>query len=500
MGTYGGYVGPRKISADKIKDFEEAVSKLLYYGGMMHVRQVNMYGKQIMLLDPVKIVEGENLHFHYNYFEDASWETAGYNRELDGMYSNKIGSAEFNDVITAVYCLYEHFDEGIGYAEMNGDIVDSGFYVGWINNILSTQFSLEKRLHIWELAEAYAYEMLDYDPPITYEEVMDMVPCSISQYAGGTELLDLIFVTNGTGDLIDGEVVSGTYPADVLACKRVVKDILRKNGKEEGYRKILSLLDKSFLERKSENDSMLKLLAESSLQLPARVIVYLLCEQLEKPFWEEWKQLKEHVYDDQQMKKYISPELEKVRKEGREQPIEPRTTSEFLRQDGWSAFIDTPNELKGKPKYYLCDADRLFWWDGSDEVKIDERTEQWLLDIKNQYKSILESISDKCDTREFNKQVIELLYDVNLRYERVFAFYDMFYEFIENGNVREYRAAIELLCKLHEDNAESGEIIKTLRWWDVGSKSVKCNEGRMNIKRYLSVLANKQLRRKYLGF
>ena len=76
----------------------------------------------------------------------------------------------------------------------------------------------------------------------------------------------------------------------------------------------------------------------------------------------------------------------------------------------------------------------------------------------------------------------------------------MFYDFIANGNKKEYRAAIELLKKLHEDNAASGAIIEKLRNWDMGSKSVKCNSGRMNMKRYLSLLANAKLRMEYLGF
>ena len=52
----------------------------------------------------------------------------------------------------------------------------------------------------------------------------------------------------------------------------------------------------------------------------------------------------------------------------------------------------------------------------------------------------------------------------------------------------------------YDNNAASGAIIEKLRNWDMDSKSVKCNSGRMNMKRYLSLLANTKLRMEYLGF
>ena len=122
------------------------------------------------------------------------------------------------------------------------------------------------------------------------------------------------------------------------------------------------------------------------------------------------------------------------------------------------------------------------------------------MDIKEKFFTVLETISIECDTQKFVRHLIELLYDVNARYARIYAFQEMFYEFIEHGSKREYRAAIELLRILYEENAESGKIIVMLKGWSYGNKNVRCNEGRMNIKRYLSVLANRQLRMKYLGF
>ena len=49
-----------------------------------------------------------------------------------------------------------------------------------------------------------------------------------------------------------------------------------------------------------------------------------------------------------------------------------------LRQHGFFAFYKTPEELQEKPNYYLSDADRLYWRDGTDEVRITEETDKGL--------------------------------------------------------------------------------------------------------------------------
>ena len=500
MGTFGRYTGPEKISADKIEEFSQAVSKLLYYGGMMYLRHVNIYGKEIMLVEPVTITTGEDVDFYYNFFEDAGWENAGYIYGKQHFYSNKIGSAEFDDVVTAVHCLYELYDEEIGLTVINGEIVQSYGYTGWINHLLGTEFSIQKRFRLWNHAEHHALARKDYDTPFSWGDLMDLLPKNLMRFCGGTELSDLLYIINGTTTLTENEVIPGTYPDDVLSCKKMIRDIIAKLGADESYQAILALVKKTATERRNEKETVMRPLADISLELPARVIIYLTCEQLEKQFWSEWKDLKDNVYYDEMMKKYASDEVGNFRIAGQTRPVVPMSTSVFLRQDGPFTFWDTPEELKDKPRYYVSDADRLYWWDGSDEVRIDENTEQWLADMGEQFQSIMETLSGECDAQEFVKHIIETLYDVEKRYKRVFAFQDMFYEFIANGSKKEYRAAIELLCTLYEDNKESGKIIEKVGDWYIANKSVKCNEGRMCIKRYLSLLANKQLRMKYMNF
>lgn len=144
MGTFGRYTGSMNISDKKKKKFTKNLLKLLNYGDMMHLDKVCMYGKEILLIKPVEPDrEGEG-NFHFNYFEDDAWESAGYRSGSTAFFSGKIGWKEFCDVVTAVHVLYELYDDDIGYAEINGEIVEASPYVGWINHVLGTDFSLKK--------------------------------------------------------------------------------------------------------------------------------------------------------------------------------------------------------------------------------------------------------------------------------------------------------------------------------------------------------------------
>ena len=53
-----------------------------------------------------------------------------------------------------------------------------------------------------------------------------------------------------------------------------------------------------------------------------------------------------------------------------------------------------------------------------------------------------------------------------------------------------------------EKNKEIGRVYQKYgnKEWCILSKNLKCNRGRMEIKRIIGVMANKELRKKYFGF
>ncbi len=503
MGTYGEYTGRMIIPEGKKEEFAKWVVKLLNYGGMMQFEQISMYGHDMALLKPLELYPGGKVEFYFNYFEDDVWEDAGFNADTGYFYSNKIGGAEFNDVVTAVHFLYEVCDEDYGFADINGSVVNESRYVGWINHMLGTNFSMKKRYSLWDNAERFALERVeDYEEPLTVDDVMDFIPLEGRYAAGGIEFSDLMYITDGTKTLTIDEIVPGTYPDDIYQCKKALEVFFEKEKNEKAVDKVWELIKLDRDARKNIQDTDLADIAEMSLILPARVIVYLTAELKELRFWEFWKDIRKFVYHDCIMKKYVSDELEQKRRKAIEMPVAPVRTSEFLCQDGYFAFYNTPKELKGKPNYYISDDDRLYWWDGSDEVRISEHMDKWLKELAQQHKELQAKLSgEEGKQNDFLSVFLSLLVEIDSYYKRIYPFQSMFYEFLQNSGRDEYQAALELLRKISDDNKENGKIIeKASIDWSITSRNVTQNIGRLKLKRYLSVMANKDLRKKYFGF
>lgn len=502
MGTFGGYTGSMDIPDEKKDEFARQTAKLLHYGGMMQFERVSMYGHDMGLLKPIELYPGGKVYFHFNYFEDDGWETAVFDADQAYFCSAKIGGQEFCDVVTAVHFLYEVSDDAFGFAEINGEIVNDSGYVGWINHLLGTGFSMKKRFRIWENMEQYALGRVgEYKEPVKVD-ALEFIPAGMRYQAGGTELSDLLYIAHGTGTLTETEIEAGTYPADIYGCKKALEVFFESNPGEDAVSRIWELLGKNREERKKTEGTELGDIGRFSLILPARVMVYLTAELKNQGFWEQWKEIYKAVYHDERMKNYASKALEKERKGLVETPVPPVRTSAFLRQDGYFTFYDTPEELRGKPDYYISDDDRLYWWDGTDEVILSEEMDGWLKELAIRHKKIAAELNEYIgDSDGLLKEFLTLLVKMDQDYKRIFPFQSMFYEFLQNGCKVEYRAAVKLLKRLSDENREEAKIIgKVKNGWDITSRNVTHNIGRLRLKRYLSVMANRALRQKYFEF
>lgn len=185
-----------------------------------------------------------------------------------------------------------------------------------------------------------------------------------------------------------------------------------------------------------------------------------------------------------------------------EAPISLVRTSEFLLQDECFMFYDTPEELKGKPNYYISNDDRLYWWDGTDEVILSKEMDEWLKALAVEHKEISEGMSGEPESsEEFLEKFLMLLAETSQYYKHIYPFQNMFYDFIQNGNKIGYRAAVKLLERITDENKEEGKIVEKIKCsWDMVNRNVTHNVGRLKLKRYLSVMANHRLRKKYFNF
>ena len=219
MGSYARYYGNQKIPEPLQEEFNERMLKILNYGGMMQLEKVMMFDLKLILLEPLKLSLTDEVSFHFNYFEDDFWESAGYDAREHDLWSNKVGSCEFCDVILAAYMLYEIYSDEIGFALYNGEMIEADKIIGWFNQLFGSEYSLSKRFRLWDSLETYAYRYEEYNNKATKNEFKSLLSNKMLKYAGGIELADVCYVLNGTATITEKSASPGTYPAELLCCR-----------------------------------------------------------------------------------------------------------------------------------------------------------------------------------------------------------------------------------------------------------------------------------------
>ncbi len=485
MGTFIEYSGEMNIPKEKLEILSKQMEKVMNYGGMMDLEFLDLFGFRLELMKPFHLnPEGRSL-FCYNYFEENFWETGCYKWKEGKLHTEKVGCYEFNDVSLAAYYLLFMYDENPGCVAVDNRIMADTVAVGWLNHLLGTRFSMKPFFQLFDIAEKYALD--GWSPDLKEEEILYMLPENLEYDACGTDFADLMYIFHGTQTLDLGDVLPGSYPDDVKKAREAVRSFLNREG-EDSLETLWTFL-KSDREKRMEMTD-LSPLPELSLILPARVFVFLAAKQKGLNFWKLWKDLREQVYQDQEMKSYAGESLEKTRRERAEEPAEPVSTLDFLQRSETYPF--------GTSSCTLSDDDRLYWWDPeSDEVTLSEKMDAWLRDLSHRHRTIMETPEkNPAESDSFLKDFVTVLGRVNEGYRNVKPFHSMFYEFIENGSKKEYTAAVELLKELARENWEQED---GHGWSGIG-KNAPRSPGRMRMRRYLSVMANTKLRKKYFGF
>ena len=255
----------------------------------------------------------------------------------------------------------------------------------------------------------------------------------------------MLYIIHGTESLTEEEVIESSYPADVLRLKRALEKYFREEP--DGIGAFLELLRQKRSERKKVK-GVLSEIAEISLFLPARVLVYLAAEingpaiwgackgetfdpenwkYAEKgfQFWEVWKEIYEGVYHDEKMKVYASPELQAKRQKAIHRLVEAIRTVDFL-QPGEDWLYGEPEEVRKLPEYVFTDDDRLYWWDGTDEVQISVETDKWLKELAGRHKEFMKKeTGEETDGMDFLMKLTGLLEDASEYYRRVYACMDL---------------------------------------------------------------------------
>lgn len=138
-----GVMGDVSISEEKRETYVAQMLAVLTQGGMMQYDTIQLYGKNIILIHkPEFDTDRGVVEWQYNYIENDYWEPC----TLDAsgwLTTGKVGQNQFRNVMQAAYVLETYALGANAFAHMNGHLFPTDRYVGWLNQILGTNFKTQ---------------------------------------------------------------------------------------------------------------------------------------------------------------------------------------------------------------------------------------------------------------------------------------------------------------------------------------------------------------------
>ena len=464
MGSFAGYYRDRAVPPELREEFSARVFTILQEGGMMRIEPINLYDKPIYLLSPLKANGKGDILFSYNYFENSFWETAGYNVHEAFFFSNKVGWGTFRNVVCAVYVLYEFYCTTFGIAEADGRIFDARKIICWFNCLFKEKYTNQRASDLWRI-----YRLLhDYDWVPDQEIAVDLIPQNptgtISQ-TGLDNYLVVKFFDHFKQEAQDESAIQEpSEEGKIFITDRVTKlyrtlTTYRQTGCETEEEKIAWL--QSLLPQKATDittpiangnldDIHAKLRFWLAMNTPV-VSLRIIADVFEFDFWDRLKELEDTFPHTHEM--FSTPDECPV--------LPPLSTGDFLGR---------------------LDDERAYFWTPGGNITFS----QDMTDLLGHFRQRLDIIQSQegalLPQGSLIRTLVEILSEADQVYNGIYAFQEIFYDFLEHPDDRHRQAATLLLRELMGQYRDDPKL------------------GQRMIRRYLAVLGNKALRKQILNF
>ena len=445
MGTFLGYFGDQTIPEEKREEFNQRVLTILDQGGMLDLENVSLFGKRVWLLKPPQALPGKDtILFCYNYFEQDTWETGGYDPTFCSFHTNKVGWRQFNLVCSAVYVLYEFYTDSFGIASEDAHVYDAREIIGWLNYLFQSRYDNRRASNPWRVYQMLPDYRRDDDPLTRLADGSPMDPMGMLIYMTVTRKADEEALWQSTESASEA-------PHSILDCISRAEQALAEltAGDEEPdlnkLEQLMADLQARDLERLPEGAQ--KCFAGMAAMLPVEITAKLLADAFAQDFWALLEELRSFGWDGGSCWTFRDlPPAE---------PVAPVDTAAFLR---------------------CSDDDRAWWWRPDGDVRFSEEMNAWLA----QCRTALETLARE-EAVMHGTELLELLIGTLDRIQRrnpsIFAFREMFYDFAARSESPMVQAAVRYLEQLAEQENAA-----------------------VSLRRYLAVLGNFSLREKVFGF
>ena len=449
MGTFLGYFGDQTIPEEKREEFNQRVLTIMDQGGMLDLEDVSLFGKRVWLLKPPQALPGKDtIPFCYNYFEQDSWESAGYDPTSCSFHTNKVGWRQFNLVCSAVYVLYEFYTDSFGIANEDDHVYDAWKIIGWLNYLFGSRYDNRRVSDPWRI-----YQLLpDYRRD---DDLLSLLPVGTSMDPLG--MLIYLTVTRAGHEAEWKQLIqfSSSEPdtVSVLDCmigaEKALKEAVSasENPDAELLEQLTAALNTGDLSRFAENARPQRCFTGMATLLPVELTAKLLADAFDQDFWAMLEKLRP---SDRNARSFWNLVCQPAK------PVVPVDTALFLR---------------------CSDAARAWWCRPDGDVRFSEEMNAWLA----QCRSALETLARE-ETVMHGAELLELLIGtldyIQKRYRSLFAFRAMFYDFVAHCELPMVQAAVRFLKQMAEQEDDCA----------------------VSLRRYLAVLGNLTLRKKIFKF
>ena len=360
-----------------------------------------------------------------------------------------MGWRQFDLVCSAVYVLYEFYADSFGMANRDDHVYDAREIIGWLNYLFGEHYTNRRATNLWRI-----YQLLpDYRKD---DNLLPLLPDNASMDVLGT--LIYLAVTREDHEEEWKQLIAVpphgpeeiTLPDCIRIAENALKDLKASDEVSETQKleQLKSVLKAGGQKISPEIPKLYRFIGGITSLLPVEITAKLVADTFSLDFPTLLEELQPYARDVRELWNYKDRQPPK--------PIPPVDTASFL---GCS------------------DDDRAWWWTPGGDVHFSGEMTAWL----SQCRTELETLANQeplLHGTEPLKLLIETLYDIQEHHRYVFAFREMFYDFVAHSDLPTVQATIQYLRQLSEREPDSS----------------------FSLRRYLAVLGNLPLREKVLGF
>ena len=476
------------IIEEKRPEFEERLEKVFNAAGMMEQEHLTLFGKGIRALRPVRIENGYTTFF-YNYFEDDVWENAGYYNKNGGVYSEKVGWRNFARAIEAAYMLQMLYMQEPSFVVYNNELVPPWQYLQWFKNLFGTTYQLPEK-DLMKLIEMLHEEERSY--PEIYYSYNELI-CS-GYYL--ESVIDAIAVVYGTAralellknalDKENSKKAGVNYPECIKNTVRSLEKFkgnssLDDDGQVDYLMKKMRTMVETGTVGDQEDQGIMEILFWVRVSGSYAFAIKRISELYNRDFWELYAPVA-----GMNKKRSFS---ENLWSETQSLLISGISTAEFVNE--------SPDDM-------------LYYWTPEGDIEISDDVEKWFSELKKQFD---EYVAEWQQIPKLMRYIVDDLLFADRNYVNIRAFSGFLEETMDNISDVRYHILWRIFHDMiHDpDMLKEGSVIfdkeslangkKKLRYsWTMTATDSKRNKARMTIRRYLSLIANKELRRKVFGF